>query len=585
MLHALWNYANEHNLKYEAGFAAGVSAHWVLDFGPDGDGAATTFRGILRLSTEGQKKGGRTFDFVPRLTGSQVKSTKGTHPLIEGSEKMFDLEDGPGVVFWKTTRMFPHGEDIANAVSTPEVLAKVLSAVEAAGVKKGENLTLSWEGALLINEPEVAGIWRAFYQKNFAEQGGPESTCLVTGKFGPAVRLHPRMALSRWVPGADATGVSLASFNEPAFCSYGATQGLNAPCSEEGALAVAAAIQHIAQRAIRLEEVAILYWYGGSVETNTPDPLAFLGAPTEAEALKSAKDFLLWASKRGTSREGVDPGRRYYMMVVKAEQARLAVRDWHEGSFGDLARNILSWLDALQLETPWGASPTTIKSILWASRARESGAKPEPLPPRTVLGLWNAVLFGAPIPPLLVQSVLQRERVARSRGERPNGTRIALLKAWINREHKGNAVKSTLDENHPSAAYHCGRLLCVLDQIQYLALGRRPATSLSAKHFAAASRTPGVVFGQLLSSVMSRHVSELQSPYWAQMRIASILEKLEGGIFPRVLNLEEQGLFALGFFQEQAASREKANKDGKEEVGEVGESPEGREDLGEAAAE
>ena len=54
-----------------------------------------------------------------------------------------------------------------------------------------------------------------------------------------------------------------------------------------------------------------------------------------------------------------------------------------------------------------------------------------------------------------------------------------------------------LNEDHPEPAYHCGRLMAVLADLQYAALGDVGA-GVVQRYYAAASATPDLVFGRLL---------------------------------------------------------------------------------------
>ena len=113
-----------------------------------------------------------------------------------------------------------------------------------------------------------------------------------------------------------------------------------------------------------------------------------------------------------------------------------------------------------------------------------------------------------------------------------------------------------LNPTHPSAAYHCGRLLAVLENIQRLAIPGIKATIVD-RFFGTASSAPASVFSRLVRGAQP-HLGKLERDnrpaYIAlQRRMEDILANLDG--FPRVLTLHDQGLFALGYYHQHAFDR------------------------------
>lgn len=111
-----------------------------------------------------------------------------------------------------------------------------------------------------------------------------------------------------------------------------------------------------------------------------------------------------------------------------------------------------------------------------------------------------------------------------------------------------------LNPDHPNPAYHCGRLLAVLADLQRAALGNVGA-GVVQRYYAAASQTPGLILGRLASNARN-HLGKLDGglSFWYENEIASVLSKL-GDAAPRILDLEGQGLFALGYYQQLATLR------------------------------
>ena len=113
-----------------------------------------------------------------------------------------------------------------------------------------------------------------------------------------------------------------------------------------------------------------------------------------------------------------------------------------------------------------------------------------------------------------------------------------------------------LNEEHPHPAYQCGRLMAVLADLQRAALGDVGA-GIVQRYYSAASSTPALVLGRL-TRTSQFHLSKLDAglAYWFNGRIADIWARIENSL-PATLTLEEQSLFALGYYQQIAANRNK----------------------------
>ncbi len=117
----------------------------------------------------------------------------------------------------------------------------------------------------------------------------------------------------------------------------------------------------------------------------------------------------------------------------------------------------------------------------------------------------------------------------------------------------------SLDPNRPETAYHLGRLFAALEK----ATGGRLSNPVSKKvtindtikdrYFGAASATPRSVFPRLIR-LSQHHVGKLDKRGHRvvhEKRIQEIVGKFDD--FPAHLNLENQGLFAIGYYHQRKA--------------------------------
>jgi CRISPR-associated protein Csd1 len=119
-----------------------------------------------------------------------------------------------------------------------------------------------------------------------------------------------------------------------------------------------------------------------------------------------------------------------------------------------------------------------------------------------------------------------------------------------------------LQTDHPEAAYHCGRLLAVLEAIQRLSADGQLNTTLVDRFYGTASSAPASVFGTLIRGAQP-HIAKLRKnkPGLA-FRLEQELEEVASAIsqFPAILTVKQQALFALGYYHQRAADKARAKE-------------------------
>jgi CRISPR-associated protein Csd1 len=245
----------------------------------------------------------------------------------------------------------------------------------------------------------------------------------------------------------------------------------------------------------------------------------------------------------------------FYATALSGSGGRAVVRDWVDTTVGAVKQSLARWFALQQIVGPDGAEwrPFGVYELA-AATVRDPRTDLDPAVPR---GLIRAALTGAPVPPGLLYQAVRRNRAE----QRVTRSRAALIKLVLCSLH-GNEREDAmvrLEPSHPSPAYHCGRLLAVLESVQRLAIPGVKATVVD-RFFGTAATAPASVFGRLVRGAQP-HLAKLErdrpSAYWALQRR---LEEIHGGLagYPRTLALEEQGLFALGYYHQRAFDREQA---------------------------
>ncbi len=402
--------------------------------------------------------------------------------------------------------------------------------------------------------------------------------CLVTGDEAPPARLHPKI---KGVDGTASAEVPLVSFNNASFESYGKEQGENAPTSALAASRYGAALNRLLARGdsrnrIKIADTTAAFWAeaGGARDPAEAEKAAaaaedivfsFLDErPRKDEEddpgeLARMRDALQKVAKGRAVQDlqlGLQPGTRFYVLGLAPNAARLAVRFWLDSSFEALATSLNRHFQDIAIEpSPWGASIPSVQRLLVKTTALME--KFDNIPSGLVGEVMRAVLGGTPYPRTLLVAAITRLRAGDDGGR---GWHAAVIKGVLNRSG-GETMPKGLNPDCDSDAYQLGRLFAVLEDAQRTALGRVNA-SIGDRFYGSASSTPARVFPTLLRGAQT-HIADAErrdTGFWLKPKIEKIMLQLPQ-FFPATLSLEDQGRFAIGYYQERATRPPKKDAD------------------------
>jgi len=443
---------------------------------------------------------------------------------------------------------------------------------------KGANVVFQIDGQRgFVHESDwMDSIWLSTEQTDSSAKG----QCLITGQEASIARIHA--VAIKGVVGAQPAGAALVSFNIESFASYGKTQSFNAPVSEAAAFAYAIALNYLladSKHRIRLGDTTAVFW--AERETGGPeeDWLAYLLNPTGDEEAKGESAGGMWRIDHQARqqimdilqrcRDGLpittgaadfDPEVRFYLLGLSPNNSRIAVRFWHVESFGSLLNRLgqhYTDLSIAGLDAETGLLPSW--RILSETAVQ---GKRENIPPLLGGALLRAILTGQAYPQSLYTAMLARIRSGGKEG-RINAVRAGVIKACLLRRARilGETEKEglytvSLNESSTNPAYRLGRLFALLEKAQQDAVPGANAT-IRDRYFGAASATPGAVF-PLLLRLSRHHIAKAEYGEWTDRRIQEVMSGLDS--FPNHLNLEEQGLFVLGYYHQREAMYQKRGK-------------------------
>ncbi len=439
-------------------------------------------------------------------------------------------------------------------------------------------------GKYLHNNSAIRNVWESHYS-SASESGTDERyQCLISGKKEPIARTHQKI---KGIYGAQSSGATLVGFNDSAFESYGKTQSYNAPISESAMFKYTTALNYLLERdsknKIQIGDTTTVFW----AETNNKscENLAlFLINPVE-EPTDSTKiseqelmqdhatrqlvsDILLKVKRGGHLEEkdlGVDPDTtNFYILGISPNNARLAVRFWYQSDFGKFITNVARHHLDMEIERDDGGPHyISVYRLLKETVPQNSNDKAS----SPLLGglLMRSILDNTPYPVPMYNAILNRMKVERS----INYTRAGFIKACLIRlartrgDHEEEMITVNLNEESTNVAYRLGRLFAVLEKTQS-DTNRDMKSTINSKYFSSASTTPAVVFPVLLK-LAQHHIAKSDWGYKSNQWIEDVLAGVDE--FPAYLNLEEQGMFMLGYYhQRKAFFKKKESNEEKKEV-------------------
>jgi len=376
--------------------------------------------------------------------------------------------------------------------------------------------------------------------------------CLVCGEHKPALdRLRAKI---KGIRGGQSAGTSIISANSEAFESYGLKASRVAPtCLECGQAFTRAANALIAGEDTRLYVggATFIFWTRESVGL---DFESFWSRPDPAQV-----KALLDSVRRGRDASSTIDDTRFYAASLSASGGRAVVRDWLDTTVGNVKESIGRWFELQQIVDPRDEDPTGLESprpLSVFQLAVSTVRKADDLPVTTSRALFRSALSGSPLPLEIAFQAVRRNRAEQgvTRG------RAALIKLVLLSRNRQLAKEENhmvaLNKERPEPAYHCGRLLAVVEQVQRAA---QPGvnTTVVDRFYGAASSTPAVVFGALLRDTQPRLAKlDMRRRGGLQNRLAEVCAQIEG--FPKTLSLEQQALFSLGYYHQRAHDRAKA---------------------------
>ena len=431
---------------------------------------------------------------------------------------------------------------------------------------KADNFTFEVNGRFLFEADDLRDFWRNTFaeERSLSEGESEKGLCLVSGKTDIAISAsHPKI---KGVPGALAMGASLISFDKDSFRSYGLEKNYNSPVSFSAVEGYINSLNYLLtsqKNRLRIGDTSLLYWAKKSDDIS--DIFAMLFESPDEKTLET----FMKAPFRGDSFLPQIKQEQFYSVTLGGNAGRVVVRNWMQMTVLEAVKNFDKWFADLQLIQMRSHENDKIPPFNLFMLARATVRDAKDLRPEVPTQLYRAALEGHTPSMLLAKGLLDRIAVDLAKeGKKSltNLSRFALLKLIINRneKEKSKMIDEKLNPEITDEAYNCGRLLAVFQKLQAAAHGRDfEGAGVVEKYYGTASASPNSAFG-ILWRLHQHHLKKLSrdnkgASVSIKSEIAEICNKFKHSNppqFPKSFNLQAQGRFALGFYQQIAADKE-----------------------------
>ncbi|GBF73620.1 type I-C CRISPR-associated protein Cas8c/Csd1 [Paenibacillus sp. 598K] len=556
---------------------------------------------------------GRLVDIIP-YTNEKGKSRKETYNvpeqekrtvkitpyfLCDKAEYLFGTALGMRAacresmqVLWRSVMAQVEGEQVsvspewkaitAFVEATPEQLAEqldgLLSEETKATLATGGLCVLKYAptGRFLHDHRLLQSAWEKYRsggQSAVGAVGDTTQICLVSGDRVPTsdiARLHPNI---KNVIGAQSSGAAIVSFNKDSFESFGRKQSFNAPTSKNAADAYGYVLNRLLadpKHRVRMNDMTVVFWAESAVdheqlflaslmqeersdetlEEGPPDP------ESVRERVKSAVSRVRNGQEFRDTFSDLDPETTFYVLGISPNAARLSMRFFYRGTLGEIGERV--WQHYKDLAIVGLDRTPTIRQLL---KELAVGHDWSNIPPNMEGQLFRSIMQELPYSKAIFAQLINRIRADQDDPRKGlykiGSVRAAMLKAYLlragrNGNHGIREGELTVAENMESTnvAYNLGRLFACLEKTQKDALGAGINATIRDRFWGAASAAPASVFPRLLH-LAQHHVSKDEKRgFYNNELIGKVMVALPERL-PRRLTLEEQGMFAIGYYHKR----------------------------------
>ncbi len=413
---------------------------------------------------------------------------------------------------------------------------------------------------LLHNDPELNAHWKELFKEKNSPTTTHNTVCAISGEQGEIARVHDK------IKGFNAMGSVLIGVKEDAMSSYGKEQGYNAGISTQVMSRYTKALNYLmAEKTHKtmLDDITILHFaMSGNEVYDNVFKCSFdyefsegMDADDTTSLITDIMQEVKVAAVTGDRldiKDKIDTDVDYYIIGLKPNSSRIAMKFIYKRKFGEIIQNIALHQHDMAL------SDNSKPISLWQMQRelKSPVSKAANIDPALSSKLMQSVLYGQNYPSFLLSTVVRRIKTDSDNDKNSyikiNPRRIAILKACINRplrlKNREEFVTMALNTENTNEAYLCGRLFAVLEKLQQDASGGGLNKTIKDAYFSSACAKPATIFPKLLK-LSNYHTAKAEYGRNRSYEIGEIISGLNDE-FPTILTLEEQGKFIIGYYQQ-----------------------------------
>lgn len=384
------------------------------------------------------------------------------------------------------------------------------------------------------------------------------SQCAISGQNAPIARVHSKL---KGVYGGLATGSVLIGFNNSSECSYCNEQSYNSNISADAMRKYTEAFNYLLnnkKHKALIDDMTIVFWASGGIGNERCSQLfSYImfdekNTMNKKETDEMLENLMLSAYKgnitqeRISTAENIDTDVDFYMVGIKPNSSRLALKFIYRKKFGEILENIAKFQSDMQITDK--ISPVPLWKLKGELTSPKSSSENRKVDPSLMAEIFKSVIQGISFPKYLLSTLVRRVKTDKY----INNVRAGAIKACINRELRllgqKEEIKLSLDYNNKNQAYLCGRLFAVLEKLQQEVSGNSLNRTIKDAYFSSASSKPAIIFPKLIN-LAQNHLKKVGSPVYFNKLIQEIIEEIDGE-FPETLILSDQGKFIIGYYQQ-----------------------------------
>lgn len=457
-------------------------------------------------------------------------------------------------------------------------LPEVQVLVEKAAAKRNCKITLNVDGEWLVERLDWREWWK--YERSrinaLRKKSGKLMVSVASGRIVSPEQTH--QPIKKIVGGAP-QGAKLACFDKPSFQSYGLSGGEHAPVSEEEEVGYRTAMNALASDGVSIPGSTVIWWVD-ECDHGDDDKLkkymGMFGAGVENEEVDVQKVRDLLKSIENGERPKTSNA-NYTIMIMSGVQSRIMTRSFAKGKVADLLRNVSGWFDHTSVATNGGISrPFKLRKFLYTlfcppKSGSQSKRADDYVPSHCAVQLFEAAIRGRAIPEVFVQKAMLKHRSKILGGDDVTAdpaVMTGIMKAYLTRKclltKKGNAMSTSLNPDHPSVAYQCGRLFAELAKIQSIAIPD-VGSSIVDRYYNSVLNNPGA-FLPVLRGKANFHLKKIRQDrpglaFLLDSRVSAIVGKIVE--FPMGMSFDQKAEFLCGYDHAKADMEEERIKNAK----------------------